>query len=719
MENTDIKTKPLVISYLRWSSGVQKFGDSERRQTKMASKWLEKNGYEINEKYILKDDGKSAFYSENFSDSGALGKFCNEVKLGKIPKGTILIIEDFSRFSRAKVRLAQQRFLELINNGIRIYIAKDDTEYNEDNYDMINMFVSLSKMTAAREDSERKSVHLTEFWDEARNNAIKSNSSEEYPVLLPSTAPDWLKKVEKEAGQKYFEAIPERVEVINRIFELADVGGDDGLGLGSTIIVRVLESEGVKPFKGEKENTARSFNDSYVLRLLKDQRLLGYLQPFINPVDELTGKRKRTPVGDPIANYFPKIIDQQLFERVNLKIGQRKLYQGGKVAKKFTNLFTKLVKCSYCGSSMTLFTKRGSKAEGGRSSYLQCSEGTKLRKCGNRAVRYFDTFETSIIKSLVELDLSNLFNSNSDIDDGKIADKRNQIYSIKQELKLIEKKVSNATNLLLEDPNDRDIVNARTKLKNLRSITESKLEALDTELMGLSRRTDYQEFKSNLETVMNSYSEEDEIATYSKRRAINTYLIDILQYIAIDGVNQEAWIVFDIEYAKQQIREAFIRGQELMEVATSKGIPAAFSNKIIPSEEEIKSFGEGDLLVHLKISLRRYKEKLPSHNDVLEMRTAYEIAPKELININNNCNAAINKNWQSNKRREYKVLDLKTRNKIHEEVNGEYYIPLPEDYEPDEEWLNAPSPEYRNGDVIPRPQELYTEMKKQFGKEKK
>lgn len=707
MDMNSNKNKPLVISYLRWSSGVQKLGDSERRQMKIASKWLEKNGYEIDEKYVLRDDGKSAYYSENFSDNGALGKFCNEVKSGKIPKGTVLIIEDFSRFSRAKVRLAQQRFLELINNGIRIYIAKDDTEYNEDNYDMVNMFVSLAKMTAAREESERKSHHLIEFWDGAREKAEKNAESNQYPVILPSNAPDWLIKVKKQDGQKYFEAIPERVDVINRIFELADIGGEDGLGLGSTVIVRILESEGVKPFKGERGNTAKSFNDSYVLRLLKDQRILGYLQPFLNPVDEITGKRKRIAVGEPIANYFPPIIDKNLFDRVNLKIQQRKVYQGGKVARKFTNLFTKIVKCSYCGASMTLFTKRGSKAEGGRSAYLQCSEGTKLRKCGNRAVRYFDTFETSIIKSLGELDLSKLFYSNNNVDDKKIAEKRNEIYSVQQEEQLLEKKISNAIDLLLTDPKDKDIIKARITLKNQRSVIDSKLEALNKELMGLSRKTDYQEFASNLKIILDSYTEEDEIATYTKRRSINTHLIDIIQYIAIDGVKQEAWIVFDIEFAKDQVREAFDLGQELARKEFIEGIPDIFTETSIPSEERMNAYGEGGLTTHFKISLRRFKDKLPTLEDVLEMRVAYEVAPNELIEINKICNAAINTNWQSKKRLSYNVLDSETQRKLEDDVFSEYHVPLPDDYVHDEEWFNSTSCELKIGDIIPDPREAW------------
>ncbi|GAB2997973.1 recombinase family protein [Psychrosphaera aestuarii] len=717
MTDKKLVEKPLVVSYLRWSSGNQKLGDSERRQLEQANEWIAKNGYELNENFVLRDDGKSGYHSENFGKDGALGKFVRQAEAGEVPRGTVLIIEDFSRFSRSHVRKALKHFLGLIDAGIRIYVAKDDMEFNENNSDEIKIIITLSKMAAAYEESHRKSNHLKKFWNGARQRAANNSHSKLFPVLLPSTSPDWLRKVTSKDGQKYFEPIPERVAVIKRIFELADTGGKDGLGLGSTIIARILDSEGIKPFKGERANSAISFNDSYILRLLRDRRLLGYLQPYINPVDEVSGKRKRQPDGEPIANYFPPLIGSDLFERVNFKMEQRKQYQGGKVSRKFTNLFTKIGKCAYCGSSMTLFTKRGSKAEGGRSAYLQCSEGTKLRKCGNKAVRYFDTFEKSVIKSLVELDLSSLFQSSEDKGNHRAANLRKNIFELKKQQKKIASKIKTATNLLLEDPNDKDIVEARNSLKKDRDVNESEIEKLNTELISLSRKSNYEEFKDSLKIVLNSFTEEDEISTYNKRRAINTYLIDVLQYIAIDGVKQQAWIVFDIEFAKNLIRQSFKRGQEEMERQVIPGIPALVSEYSVPSEKEIDAFAAWGS--HIKLKLRRFVDRLPNLDDVIEMREFFEVAPSELLKINRICNEAINKNWRRNKRLRYTVLDNESFNEVRQQIIDEFYVPLPDDYEPDEEWLNASSPEYKNGDIIPRPQEIYAEMKKKLGIEKK
>lgn len=683
--------KPLVVSYLRFSTGKQSFGDSERRQLEAADKWLEKNGYEVKEDFILKDKGKSAFHSENFSDDGALGKFINQVKKGDIAKGTILLIEDFSRFSRAQINLAQQKFLELINNGIRVYVVKDDKLYEEENYSFEDMIVSLAKMASAHEESDRKSNHLKSVWAEKRKNAYQNKNIDEYPLLLPTSAPDWIKKVKK-GSQTYLELMPERVLVIKHIFELADVGGKDGLGLGSSIIVRTLESKGIKPFKGERRNTAITFTDSYVVRLLKDRRLLGYLQPYTNPIDPDTGKRIRVKDGDEIPNYFPPVIDQETFNRVREKIEQRKLYSSGKVSRKFSNIFTKIVKCAKCGHSMTMYTKRGAKAEGGRSVYLQCSEGTKHRKCGNKAVRYYDTFEKTIINSLIETDLSSLFQSNNEQSDERTHKIREQIYELTKEVEKLDKTIITATQMYFENPDDQFFKKTRMKVINDQSNLKAKLDELNQQLLQTRSKSNYEDFKSNLETVLLSQNLNDDIETYTMRKAINTYLIDILQYIAIDGDKQDAWVVFDKGFVKQQIKGSAIRGQKLLYQAHMEsdfekyfptpllfdkngvGISGRDHNSAEPSKplnkKEINSFGTREN-PYFHIKLQRFKDVEPTYEDILKLRTGYDYAPKELIIINDICNQAINRNWKMKKRLNYEVLSASELDELQFEVAEE------------------------------------------------
>jgi len=673
MQSTE--KKPIVISYLRWSTGTQALGDSERRQLETASKWLDKNGYKINEDYILRDHDKSGFYSENFSDSGALGIFIKKVKDGQIPKGTVLIIEDFSRFSRAKVRLAQQRFLELINNGIRVYIAKDDKEYNEEDCNEIDLIISISKMASAHEESARKSYHLNEFWKGARERASKENDGL-YPVILPSMAPWWLAKIVGTDGKKYFKPIEERKQVIERIFELAITGlGSGSGGLGSTQIARVLESEGVKPFTGERKNAASTFNDSYVLRLLNDRRLLGEHQLYTNPVNEKTGKRERKVDGKPIKDYFPPVIEKSIFDAAKGEMIRRGVYQKGKVAKKFTNLFTKIVKCSYCGASMTLFSKKGSKAEGGKCVYLQCSEGTKFKKCGNRAVRYFDTFEKTVLRTLTELELSLLFDNSKSSEEDERNSIRNEQSEINEELLDIDRRVSNATHLLLDTPDDRDIKIARTDLISRRTELRLELSRLDEKLFTVSRSVNYASFQDNLSLVMDTFNSEDELATYIQRRTINTHLIDIIQYIAVDGVNQSVWVVFDLNYFKQQLADSFSYTDNYLNQCYKEGTPTIFSTEVTESEVEALEAYSSGICAHLKIKLKRFNTDEPTYDDVLKLRRAYEVAPKELRDINEIVNSGINQNWKTLRRRSYEIIDNDLYDQILYDASGAAYLP--------------------------------------------
>lgn len=694
LETNNNNEKPLVISYLRWSTAGQKLGDSERRQIKAANEWLKAKGYELDESHVLEDDGKSGYHSENFGENGALGKFAKKVKKGEIPKGTILLIEDFSRFSRAKVSLAQERFLSLVNNGILVHVLKDNKTYTQEG-DFTDFLMSMAKMQAAHEESDRKSNHLNEFWADRRQKALENKDKDEYPVLLPATAPDWIKKV-KRNGNTYLELIPERVEVIKYIFQLSDTGGADGLGMGSSLVARKLEQEGIRPFTGEKKNTAMTFSDSYIVRLLNDRRLLGFFQPHINPICTETGKRTRQKSGEEIPNYFPPVIDQETFNRVREKIDQRKNYQSGKVAKRFNNLFTKIVKCSRCGHSMGFYSKRGSKAEGGRSNYLQCNEGTRHLKCGNKAVRYFDTFEPTILHSINEMDLSHLFNNSNENNDREIHLLREQEKQLTDDIAKLDRKIINATKMYFDNPDDTHIRDSRIECIEEQKALKHQLEETKQKILSSRVTTNYDDFKSNLERVLSTQEIEDDVEAYSLRKAINTYLIDIIQYIAIDGVTQEAWVVFDIGFFKQQIENQHKLGQELIQKAMAEGdfekyfptgplydengvdISGSDNHTAKPftetDEKELNAFGLGDT-PHIKIKLKRFKDEVPTYNDLLELRTGFQFATDELIKINELCNVAVNRNWKMKKRINYQVLTKEESEKLIDDINIQHLPP--------------------------------------------
>src|ERR1700716_3107328 len=76
------------------SSDAQLKGDSQRRQLETTDKYIADNGLELVER--LSDLGVSAFRGANV-EYGALGKFLQAVREGKVESGSYLIVEALGR----------------------------------------------------------------------------------------------------------------------------------------------------------------------------------------------------------------------------------------------------------------------------------------------------------------------------------------------------------------------------------------------------------------------------------------------------------------------------------------------------------------------------------------------------------------------------------------------------------------------------------------------
>lgn len=84
---------------------------------------------------------------------------------------------------------------------------------------------------------------------------------------------------------------------------------------------------------------------SYVHKILGNRVLIGEYQPHLK-VDGV-----RSPVGEPIKNYFPQVVPDETFFAVQ-RILEGNKNKGGR-KDKCNNLFTFLVKCAYCGGPMS------------------------------------------------------------------------------------------------------------------------------------------------------------------------------------------------------------------------------------------------------------------------------------------------------------------------------------------------------------------------------
>lgn len=350
------------------------------RQQAAIDAFVRENNLTLTESSAFQDLGVSSYRGANLRNG--LGKFIAEVDSGRVPKGSYLLVESLDRLSRQKVMDALSLLVSLIDKGIKVVPLSDAGAQVLDKTSGLGPLVmALSVMHRANDESESKSRRVKAAWQAKRRNAANKPVSRR--------APEWL-EFDEAAGA--FKAIPERVDTVRKIFELADAG------LGRGRIVKFLNTNGFASFR----NPSEGWQSSSVSKLLRNRSLIGFYQPHCMYYDEDTGVKKRVPDGDEVANYYPKVIDEGLFVRVSARQYSPIVPLVGRQGETLTNLFTGFVYCHWCGAAMSMANK-GPGRKGGR--YLVCSKGRRGKDCKYRSWNY-DDVEMYVLYALRQLDLS-------------------------------------------------------------------------------------------------------------------------------------------------------------------------------------------------------------------------------------------------------------------------------------------------------------------------
>lgn len=374
--------RPKAYSYVRMSTDLQLKGDSLRRQKEASQKYADNHGLELIEDINLHDIGVSAYKGKNIA-SGAFGRFLEAVRGGKIEGGSYLLVESFDRMSRQEPMVALKPFMEIVEAGL-ILVTLDDERVFKGKISFEDLIISIAKMSRANEESARKSDRLSQAW-KAKRAVIGQKK-------LTARCPSWLRLT---TDRMDFEVIEDRAAVVRRIFDEA------ASGLGTFTIVRRLNDEGIPTFMGKG-----GWQNSTVNKILSSAAAIGTFQP-----NRMEGGR-RTPDGEPIRNYFPRVVSQHIFETAQRDRLARKTTpedgkkgSGGPKGKHFTNLFSKLAVCDYCKSPM-YYQNKGQPPKG--QAYLVCSNVVRNLGCEMTGRWRYDQFETMFLRFVEKLDLASL-----------------------------------------------------------------------------------------------------------------------------------------------------------------------------------------------------------------------------------------------------------------------------------------------------------------------
>jgi DNA invertase Pin-like site-specific DNA recombinase len=355
-EKADEMPMRTAYSYRRLSSKIQladgKTGSA--RQLEAALKYCQEHKLKLDDTLKLTDDGKSAFSGANLT-RGALGKFLDLVKAGRIPKNSVFLLESLDRLSRANVIDAQELLFSLINRGITVVTLMDNQEYSRDNI-LKNpgmLFLSLGSMIRANDESETKSKRIL-FARQKRREAAADGQKFKYYL------PPWCEWKSNE-----FKLIPERAEIIRDIFQMY-LDGKGPMAIASTLNVNKV------PYFGK----TGAWYKKIITTLLTDKRVIGHAHWMDKD------------------GYFPVAINKDLFHRVQARLSN-KSRKGGQNGVGPINLFAGMFRCSKCGGAVA--KTRCINRDGYEYFYYVCENARTGKKvCSYKSI-HLDVVERSFL----------------------------------------------------------------------------------------------------------------------------------------------------------------------------------------------------------------------------------------------------------------------------------------------------------------------------------
>jgi hypothetical protein len=395
---------PLAWSYARTSTTRQAGADKSgmERQSAALSQWLaEHPEYVLQE--ALVDAGVSAGKGKN-RRTGALARFIEGGRSGSVPRGSCLVVESMSRFSR---EIATTTLRTLLNDvwgaGLAISFCTDGVVLDEELIARQDhrLHAILGAIGQARREWEERSRR-------SKGAAEKARRLQDEGIRTGGPTPWWIERDEE--GRLVLEADGSlrldraAVATIQLAVDLA-IGG-----MGTTLIAARLNDEGLPPpptagNRSQYGQASSGWTHGRVSNLLRHPALVGTLQ------------RKGAP---PIPGYYPEILTAEQWGRLRAALEQRdKLrgrLRGG--SQQTRNLFQTVARCSVCGGPFS-YHRPSARARADHPGWAGCREGNcrEGRRCNNRGYIAYDQLESHCLTRLALTDWEALLRQPEDDQD--------------------------------------------------------------------------------------------------------------------------------------------------------------------------------------------------------------------------------------------------------------------------------------------------------------
>lgn len=346
--NTAKQQQQTAVIYARVSSEEQVQGYSIQAQLRACHEWAEKHGYMVGKEYL--EEGQSAF--RNLEKRTALKELLAD-SASKERSFSLIIVHKLDRLFRNTLESSTARAI-LKREKVRLISVTEPMVGSDAPEDF---FV------------DHLLVGMAEFYSRNLSREImkglKQRALEGHLVFGP---PFGYRKevIEKQEGHKRTRIISRPIidekaaPVVQRIFDLYDQAQ------GYKSIAMTLNREGYRTNKGQL------FRVMFISRTLRNRAYIGILD-----YNRYQGRGEREPIA--IPGFYPPIIDQKLFERVQEKLKNEADRFQNSFAHRTEYLLSRLVVCDYCGHHYL-----GTAAKSGKHHYYSCA--TYLRRDAIRAM---------------------------------------------------------------------------------------------------------------------------------------------------------------------------------------------------------------------------------------------------------------------------------------------------------------------------------------------
>jgi len=512
-----------IISYVRYSTPEQAFGQSEERQLEQAKLYASEVGLPLDE--TITDRGFSGYHGTHKS-KGALGRLLLRVQKGEIPKGSILLVENIDRLGREQFTDAYDTIRSLIQSGIKIQTLTPRELYTMQSINNgYSIHTLVGQIVRAHEESKRKSQMLYAARERNRKDVREGKRK-----VLTKRCPVWLDVKDGE-----FKAISQAADTIKSIFDCY-LNGDSLYAIEKKLN---QNPAWVPPPTTKKKKGGNGWRKSYITKILKNPAVMGHFQPYTyekqidNNGDII---RIKKPAGKAIKDYYVPIIDEHTFYAVQNKLEQKtyldptsgklKTKTGGRTGQ-FNNLFKHLVTCAYCGGPMR-FENKGDGTKGGKK--LVCDNARRNVKCQTHYIDY-DECETLILDFCREIEPDKVL-PNPDAQTKLCQQLSNRIEGWKATVTKLEEEKTNLRKNLRILTSDHLVKECESDLLLLEQQIEEKTKQLSADEAALQNaqieRECFAKWQRNIKTLRSKIQGNPEL-----RMQLNSHLKDLIEEIKI------------------------------------------------------------------------------------------------------------------------------------------------------------------------------------------